>query len=222
VVVVVAGDDPDEAWLDRVREAVSEAGRTKVVASSDPLAKAADSEVAVVLEPGVLPLPGCIEILAATLASDDAPPAVTGKLIGATGRLEAAGRIVFADGSVAGMGAGRDALFSPWHEYVRPVCAASGLLAVRGTTAESLRSRSSSLLALSGHLWAQGERLLYQPAACAVSVLDSGDEGTADQSDDGIDAWRKALPARPPRPPQLDERAWREILARDDAREAFE
>lgn len=217
VLIVVAASDLEDPWLARVGEAVAEQPAVSVVPSTDPwaTATAADSDVVILAERGVLPLPGCIEAASATLESGEEVGAAAVKLLAADGSLEAAGSMVFADASVAGVAAGCEGVAAPWHEYVRPVCAATGVLAVRTSAAREVSKRSGSFVALSAGLWEAGYEMLYQPDAWAVRALDLEREDGADDEADAR-AWSPALPARPYRPIPLDERAWRMLLARDD------
>lgn len=220
--VIVAAGDRDDPWRARVSEAVGDRPDVEVIASADPWAAAAEAEVAVVVERGVLPMPGCIDALAGTFAHEPEaePLAATAKLLGPAGTLAAAGRVVFADGTAAGIGEGSDSIAAPWHEYVRPVWAAAGMLAVRGSRARELLTGASSLLAASAGLWANGGRLLYQPDAHAVRVSAPEANG-AGENGDGIEAWAQALAGCPRRPLPLDERAWHTLLASCEAQEAW-
>jgi hypothetical protein len=168
-------------------------------------------------EDGIQPLPGCLEAAAATLQHDESAAAVAMKLMDADGLLEAAGLTVFADGSVEGIGAGSAAVSAPWHEYVRPVCGGSGLLVVRAT-ALAEKADETSLVELSGRLWADGHRVVYQPDAWAVRVTErEGSDGAAEPGG----PWAEVLPSRPERPDALDDSTWRWLLAHDDIEEAW-
>jgi hypothetical protein len=224
VTVIVRTGQADHPWLARVREAIGERAEVEVIASGEPWAAAADAEVAVVLDTGVLPLPGCVDALAGTLAAtgEDAPAgAATGKVFDATGALAAAGDAVFADGSVAGIGAGSDSGAASWHEYVRPVWAASGALALRGSLAREISADGGSLLAASAAIWATGHPILYQPDAHAVLVTppDSARAATGGAAADG---WDRALPRCPERPLPLDETTWPAVVARHDPEDAWQ
>jgi hypothetical protein len=216
ILLVVAVSDSGDPWLTRVQEAVADQPAITVVAARDPWARTADVEadVVVLAEPGVLPLPGCIEAAAATVTSDERVGAAAVKLLAADGSLEAAGSIVFADGSVEGVAAGCHEVAAPWHEYVRPVCAATGLLAVRSSAAREASKPSGSFVASSAGLWEAGYELRYQPDAWAVRALDPDPAGAGEE--DGIEAWARTLSARPDRPVPLDTAAWRALLAQDD------
>ena len=215
IVLAVSTGDPEDPWLPRVEEAVAELPGATVVADPNPWARAAEAEggAAVVVEPGVLPLPGCIEAAAATLLDHERIGAVAAKLFAADGSLEAAGATVFADGSVEGVGAGLD-VDAPWHEFVRPVCAAAGLIAVRPSAARRVAAETSSLLEASAELWGAGFEVCYQPDAWAVRALEGDRPGPAGESTDG--AWTSVLPRRPERPTPLDDVAWQWLLAHDD------
>jgi hypothetical protein len=215
ILLVVTASDRRDPWLARLEEAVAEQPAIRVVAGGDPGAEAAkaDTEVVLLAERGVLPLPGCIEAAAAVLTSSPQVGAVAVKLLAADGTLDAAGTTVFADGSVEGVAAGFRELAAPWHEYVRPVCAGSGLLAVRPSAARDASQRSACLVGLSAALWEAGYEVRYQPDAWAVRALDFDHEGAAPQAE----AWARPLPTRPVRPQTpLDTTAWRALLAEDD------
>ncbi len=92
------------------------------------VAEFAAYDVVVVLEPYVLPLPGVIEAAAAVAAAEPGA-AVAGKVVRADGRLEGAGGTVFADRSLGLIAESTTDLRAPWHDYVRPVCWAHGLVA---------------------------------------------------------------------------------------------
>jgi hypothetical protein len=214
VLMVVGETEPDDPWLARVEEAAGERVAIEVIAGDGRQMEAADADVVVLVERGVLPLPGCIEALASALASGTQAQAAAVKLLGADGAIEAAGRTVFADGSVADIAAGCASIAAPWHEYVRPVCAAAGMLALRASAATKVWTDAGSLLGLSGRLWATGHRLLFQPDAGAVRAI--GPDRRDEVGEPGIEDWAAALSDRPERPVPLDERAWRLLLARDD------
>jgi hypothetical protein len=217
ILLVVAAGDPEDPWLARVEEAVADLPAITVVAGRDPVSAIleAETEVVVLAERGILPLPGCIESASAAVVSGEEVGAAAVKLLAADGSLEAAGSTVFADGSIEGVAAGCREVAAPWHEYVRPVCAAEGLLAVRCSAAREAASKpADSFVALSAGLWQAGYQVRYQPDAWAVRALD-GDSGRAEAAE-GIEAWAPTLTARPDRPVPLDTGAWRAVLAQDD------
>ncbi len=221
ILLVVAAGDPEDPWLARVEEAVADLPAIRLVAGRDlgSVAADADTEVVVLAERGVLPLPGCIESASATLASAEGVGAAAVKLLAADGSLEAAGSVVFSDGSIEGVAAGCREVAAPWHEYVRPACAAEGLLAVRSAAAREVASNASgSLVALSAGLWEAGYELRYQPDAWAVRALDRDPEASAAN---GTEAWSSTLAVRPDRPTALDSGAWRALLAQDDVRSCW-
>lgn len=211
--VLIAADGPHD--LDEV---IAENCRCPVARVKDPITAAATSEadVAVILTPGVVPLSRCVDALAFTLAADASVGAVAAKLIAGDGRLAAAGSTIFADGSVAGVGAGCEHVAAAWHEFMRPVCTGAGLLAVRPGAASGAEVGLDSLTGLCASLWRAGHEVRYQPDAWAVEVRSSAME-TDDASEGRVaEGWRDALPARPQRPFRLDAAAWRELLPRED------
>jgi hypothetical protein len=215
--LLVAATDPGDPWLTHVEEAVVAQPQVTVVASRDPwrVAATADVNVVLVAERGVLPLPGCIEASSALLASDDRIGGVAAKLLGADGSLEAAGSMVFADGSVENINASCSEMAAPWHEYVRPVCTTTGLLTARPSALRAASIASGSFVAVAAALWRAGYELSYQPDAWAVRALGAAN-GDRAGGEVASETWAEALPSRPPRPVLLDVRAWRGLLAREE------
>lgn len=216
--------EPDQAGgiqvsrIERIADEPETAAEITLLEMSDtPLAVAtAETEIVAIAEPGVLPLPGCLEIAAATLERDESAAAVAVKLLDSDGLLESAGFTVFADGSAEGIGAGSADVAAPWHDYVRPVCAGAGLLVVRATALRDSGEGAASLIDLSGRLRAKGRGLVYQPDAWAVRVRpDESSERTAGE------AWSDVLAGRPERPESLDDSVWRWLLVHDDPEEAW-
>jgi hypothetical protein len=216
--VMVAGAEADDPWLARVAEAIADP-RIAVVPGSNGLGRAGedDSAVVAIVERGVLPLPGCIEVAAATLQHNEGVGAVAVKLLDSDGVLEGAGATVFADGSAEGIGAGSAEVSAPWHEYAHPVCAATGLLVGRSSALRETADGTASLIDLSGRLQADGHRVLYQPDAWAVRALETGFEEAPDLGE----AWQEVLPSRPARPERLNTSAWRWLLAHDEVEESW-
>jgi hypothetical protein len=133
--VVVWSDDPDhdERWRQSLTDRVDAAGATLRLGPIDRegVAAVGDADVVVVVEPYVLPLPMTIE-RAATIAAADPGAVIAGKVLRGDGHLEAAGGTVFFDRSVALIAHGSADVSAPWHEYVRPVCFAAGIVASTG------------------------------------------------------------------------------------------
>lgn len=175
-------------------------------------ASESESETVAIAEQGVLPLPGCLDAAAALLYRHDDVAAVAVKVLDAEGLLEGAGTTVFADGSAEGIGAGSIEVSAPWHEWVRPVCAATGMLVARSEALREIAEEPGSLLDLSGQLWAAGHRVLYQPDAWAVRTL--LDDGSAEVPVSEV--WSEVLGSRPRRPERLNVASWRWLLAHDD------
>ena len=180
----------------------------------------ADADVVVVVEPGVLPLPGCIDALAATLRrrwrrrrrppSSCSPPRVArgGRMRGLRRRLRRRhrrrrrlGRGLLARVRAPGLGGERGARAaparSPGHDRTERALAARCV----------------------GRLVGAATELLYQPDAWAVRRRRRGDTGRGRHA--GIEEWAEALARCPERPVPLDDTAWRSLLARCDAREAW-
>jgi len=221
---LVAGA-PDDAWLRLFREAVGDA--VEIVSepvTGDELTSGVD--LIGVVEPGVLPLPGCANASYSTLLAGERAGAVAVKVVAADGRLEAAGEFVFADGSTTGVAAGAPRLAEPWHEYVRDTCGGRGLLYVGAAALGKLGGPELDRLAAEPHpmlwaaaAWRAGLRVRYQPAAAAVrATVRPEPELMA-----GVvaAAWAPALARRPHRPDPLDPSGWRSLVARDDVEGAW-
>jgi hypothetical protein len=210
-VLILVAPDADNEWMERVSESV--AGRAgaevRVVAGSLTAAVETDAPIVVLAERGVLPLPRCIEAAERLLAANDRVGGVAVKLFGADGSLEAAGGAAFADGSVEAIATGAAAA-APWHEYVRPVAAAMGLVVLRSDAAVDGTGGDGTpfdLTALSARLWAAGWELHYQPDAAAVRVHPAAD---------GYGVWPQGANRLPARPTELDHLAWRRLLAQNE------
>ena len=165
--------------------------------------------VVVVAERGVLPLPGCIEAAERLMAANERLGGVAVKLFDADGELEAAGGAAFADGSVEPIAKGAPAS-APWHEYVRPVSTAFGLIILRSAAARQCTPAddgSFDLAALSARLLSSGWELRYQPHAAAVCVLPPR-RGRAG-------AWSHGREGLPERPAELNDASWRSLLANE-------
>lgn len=219
VLVVSTAAAGDDNWRACLSARVAEAGAdlrfaTVGIAGLDALD---DHDVVVVVERHVLPLPGAIET-AARMASDDRSAAIAGKIVRADGRLEAAGGTVFFDRSVALIGESSADVRAPWHDYVRPVCWAPGLVAA----ASSLWATVPGPEARSGRpfvrewcaaVWADGGSVVYQPTVAAVRVAGDGGEAPTPLDES---SWQRVLDLRPKRPRELSDDAWRHLLAHDD------
>ncbi len=209
-ILVLVATEADDEWLGRLAEAVSGRPGVDVEAAVKPVAAlvATDAPTLVLAERGVLPLPGCIEAAERLLATDPQVGGVAVKLFDADGSLEAAGGAAFADGSVEGIARGAPAA-APWHEYVRPVAAAVGLVVLRSAAARQCCGDgvgALDLTALSAGLWSSGWELRYQPAAAAVRALSPAGAATT--------VWPQPADGLPARPAELDHAAWRRLLAR--------
>jgi len=209
-VLILVNTDAQDEWLGRVSQATAGRPGCEVRPAAGGLAEAleADAATVVLAERGVLPLPPCIEAAERLLASDPQVGGVAVKLLDADGVLEAAGGAAFADGSIAGIAEGAPAA-APWHEYVRPVAAAVGLVVMRPAAARQCAGAVAGrldLAAVSAHIWSSGWKLLYQPDAVATR------ESAPAPAEPAI--WPLATDALPARPGRLDRRAWRDLLSR--------
>jgi hypothetical protein len=178
--------------------------------SPEPSAELEESAV-VVAERGGLPLPGCVEAAERLMAADPQVGGVAVKLFDAQGVLEAAGGAAFADGSVHGIASGAP-VSAPWHEYVRPVPTAVGLVVLRPAAARECAlggdEEAPDLAGLSARLWSAGWELHYQPDAAAVRALEPASPGAA--------VWPQPSAGLPERPGELDHASWRGLLAREE------
>jgi hypothetical protein len=124
---------------------------------------------------------------------------------------------VFLDRSVALIAGSSPRVRAPWHDYVRPVCWAPGLVAAAGLWAKvpgpaDIDDRAYLREWCAG-VWAQGGSVVYRPDVVAVRVgRDSGEPSTPLEES----AFQRVLDLRPARPPELSDGAWRYVLARDD------
>ena len=218
-VLVWACPVPDPRWEPAVAERAEQAGASVLVApvGPDALARLDGHDVVVALEPHVLPLPGAIQAAAAA-ATDDPASAVAGKVLRRDGRLESAGGSVFFDRSVALVAGSSQQVRAPWHDYVRPVCWAPGLVAA----AAPLWTDVPGPAGLDGRgyvrewcaaLWQHGGAVVYHPDVAAVRVDGDGGEPSIPLE---ASAWQRVLDLRPARPPELGDGAWRHLLAHDD------
>ena len=208
-VLIVVPADADNEWVGRLAEAVALRPGVEVLGATDPIAAAAESAAAtvVVAEHGVLPLPRCIEAAERILEAHDDVGGVAVKLFGADGSLEAAGAAAFADGSVEAIASGGPPA-GAWHEYVRPVAAAVGLVVLRSKALRECADAGEGafdLTGLSAHLWSNGWELRYQPDAAAVRVLAPAETAAR--------IWPQAPDGLPARPRELDDASWRRLLA---------
>lgn len=174
---------------------------------------AVGTEAVLLLEPGVVPVAGSLDRARATLLGDPGVGAVAVKLVQRDGALAAAGAMVFADGSSAGIGAGTYDLEAPWHDFVRDCPAGVGALLVRMTVLADITARRGSLpspLVCSTETWAAGLRVVYQPEAIAVRTSTA----TANEPEGATET--TALGERPERPEALDAPTWRRLILEDD------
>jgi hypothetical protein len=209
----------DPRWEATLAERVERAGATVLLSPIDAtsVASLGDYDVVVAVEPHILPLPGTIRAAAAAAVADPAS-AVAGKLLRADGRLESAGGTVFFDRSVALIAASSPDVRAPWHDYVRPVCWAPGLVAAAsplwtGVPGPAVLEGRPYLREWCAALWSQGGAVVYHPDIVAVRVDGDGSEPTIPLE---ASAWQRVLDLRPARPSELSDGAWRYLLDHDD------
>ena len=218
-VLVWACPAPDARWERAVAERADQAGADLLIAplGPDALGTLDGHDVVLALEPHVLPLPGAIRA-AATAATDDPATAVAGKVLGRDGHVESAGGSVFFDRSVALIAGSTAQVRAPWHDYVRPVCWAPGLVAAIAALwtdvprPAGLEGRTY-LREWCAALWQQGGAVVYHPDVAAVRVDGKGGEPSIPLESS---AWQRVLDLRPARPRELGDGAWRHLLAHDD------
>jgi hypothetical protein len=219
--VLVISSDPtnDAKWRLALAERVAAAGAELQIAEVDAgtLAAARGHDVIVVVEPYVLPLPGSIE-LAAAQALADPNAVIAAKVMRADGRLEAAGGTVFFDRSVACIAAGSPDVRAPWHEYVRPVCWAPGMLAASAALVDAVSAQAAStgrsfVREWCARVWAAGYEVAYHPEITTVRVQGDGSESAMPLRES---SWQRVLDLRPQRPSELTDGAWRYLLAHEE------
>jgi hypothetical protein len=218
-VLVWASPAPDPRWEPAMAERVEQAGASLLVApvGAGALPRLDGYDVVVALEPHVLPLPGAVLAAAAAAAADPAA-AATGKVLRRDGCLESAGGTVFFDRSVALIAGSSPHVRAPWHDYVRPVCWAPGLVAA----AAPLWTDESGPADLAGRaylrewcaaVWQRGGTVVYHPDVAAVRLDGDGGEPSIPLE---ASAWQRVLDLRPLRPRELSDGAWRHVMAHDD------
>ena len=219
IVVRSSAGPGDDAWRTHLGARAAAAGADLQLGEIDASGVAAlgDHDIVVIVEPNALPLPGVIEA-AAKAARARPDTVVTGKVIQADGRLESAGGIVFFDRSVALIAASSYDVRAPWHEFVRPVCWASGLVAASRALVDAVPGPGN----LTGRafvrewcarVWERGGSVLYQPEIASVRLAGDGREPSVPLRES---AWQRVLDLRPNRPGELSDGAWRHLLAHDD------
>ncbi|MET0903206.1 MAG: hypothetical protein ABWZ52_08195, partial [Acidimicrobiales bacterium] len=220
-VVVWSTEGTDPRWRAALAGRAASAGATVRFGPLDAAGLAtvtdSDSDIVIAVEPHVLPLPGALEA-AALLVATHPDRALTGKVLRSDGRLESAGGAVFFDRSVALIAEGSPDVRAPWHEYVRTVCWAPGLLAAaaevwRTVPAPPIVEGRPFLREWCANAWAHGTSVVYQPAVAAARVEGDGGEPTTPMLSS---AWQRVLDLRPARPRELSDGAWRFLLAHDD------
>lgn len=209
----------DEGWARSLAQRVAQAGAILELGPSRERPNVATDEyhVMIVLEPGVLPLPGAIEA-ATSLARSHPDSAITGKVLRADGRIDSAGGTVFFDRSVALIGEGGDQTRAAWHDYRRPVCWAPGFVAAStelwsAVTGPSGTPERTLLREWCAQVWEQGGSVVYEPEIAAVRVSGHGGEPSDPLPDS---RWQRVLDLRPRRPEHLSDGEWRYLLAHDD------
>jgi hypothetical protein len=209
--VVVTGAVHDALRSERLRESLCGFNISTTSATAAP---AVAGDVVVIVEPGIVPLPGAIDA-AITLLRRGAT-AVAPLVLDADGKLAGAGVTVFGDGTWSGVAHDSGDLGAPWYQYVRECCGATGMIVVDRAAFDDIRptlSSRSTVLDIAGALWSCGYRVAYQPETAVVQTDPSG----APRTGPAPQAWDRILPLRPDRPrSSLDEHFWRTLVATDD------
>ena len=211
--LILVGAEAGDDWVKSLATAMHGRPGVEVRAARELDSAALDTEASTILlaERGTLPLPGCVEHAERVLSANERVGGVAVKLFAGDGSLEAAGGAAFADGSVAGIAQGTPAT-ARWHEYVRPVAVAVGLVVLRPEVARQLarddHAITFDLTDLSARLWASGWELHYQPDSAAVRALAPAEAAA--------DVWPQAPDGLPTRPDELNQLTWRLLLAREE------
>ena len=198
VPMLVATDAGDE-WLARLTEALAERRGVEVRAAVDPAGggrrdRRADRGAGRARDPAPARLHRGRRAPARRRTSELGGVAV--KLFDADGSFEAAGGAAFDDGSVEGI-AGGAAAAAPWHEYVRPVAAAVGLVVLRSAAA-----RQSAPAKDAGAV--RPDKPLRSPVVERVEAVLPAGRRRGSRASRAEDA-----------PPSSTMTSWRRLLARD-------
>jgi hypothetical protein len=210
---IVVAPDADGRWLAHLRELIDDEAHVHLLQPSQPPPTDGVAGHVVLLEHGVLPLPGWAATVRRTLATHPDAGALAVRLLDASGALEAAGAVVFDDASWAGVGAGSPHVSAPWHDFVRSTCAAPGMAVLRGELT-AIVDCGTSAPAWAAAMWQHGHRILYQPEIWAVRAHGAGIAPRL--APEAATTWAPVQDARPARREPLDDRAWYQVLARDD------
>ena len=210
VVLITSGGD--DGWRRMLTARAGELGVDPIIVTDPAGVDVADDAVVIIVEQGVVPLPGAMAG-AVRAVTGDPTAVVAAKVLAADGTLDSAGGFVFDDGSTARIGSGSDEVRAPWHEFVRPVCFAPGLAAVRGDRWNELTPASlkpQGVLDWCGAMWASDHAVRYEPRVVAVRV-DGGAPALRVEP-----SWGPGTSRRPRRPAELSEGVWRYLIAHDD------
>jgi hypothetical protein len=218
IAVVLGEQTPPTIWLECFMEALAEepSAFMATALSPDVLERA---DLVALVDEGVLPLPSCLSIARRAMTRNSGIGGVAVKMFARDGSLESAGSTVFADGSYADVGARSFDVAAPWHEYVRDACWGPGFMLYRKDAVKEAVKDPVTEHSLDGAqphwaeaVWTAGYRVVYEPGAAAVRTNLSEGDGEFETTL----SWRSHLRKRPPRPPVLDDMAWRNVLAIDD------
>lgn len=211
--VVLTTSAPDPRWLEHVHQALSDQVIGCIATADSAASRTGD--VVLILEPGVLPLPGGLDAAIALLGRGDIG-AVAGRLLDADGVLISAGVTVFSDGSWSGTARGHDDIAAPWHNYVRDTPGGAGMLALTRAAFDDAWGRGTvpvTTVDWSASVWAAGHRVTYQPEALFVQT----DMTHANRIGRASGDWNMVI-ARLPKNPggATDQHTWRTQMATHD------
>jgi GT2 family glycosyltransferase len=209
-----------QAWSERLNLTYVPADTAHdSVAACNLGAHAAAGGILVFLSEDTLALPGWLRPLVRALRDEPDVGAVGGRLLGATGRLEAAGGVVFADGSRESFGRGAADPDAPLYGTVRDVhYVSAALLATRAGLFRSLGGCDSRFHA--GDYWdvdycfrvrAAGRRVLYHPQSAIVRRGEPAAGNAGDDSDRFRRRWAAVLASHPPVPKRFDDATWQRL-----------
>ena len=147
-------------------------------------------------------------------------------VFGSDGHIDAAGGMVWRDGSASCIGRGSADVSGPWHRYRRPVCWGVGMVAATterwaatplpGTDVSDIEAAGVTddrrLTEWCGSVWADGGRVVHDPDVISVRLAGTAGDLPAPAST----TWRRVLSLRPGRPDTFSDGVWRHVLAHDD------
>ncbi len=240
--IILVEDGPTDDVSARLREFATGEKRLKIVRNGkDPGpagacncgARAATGEILIFLDHNSVVLPGWLPPLLRTFRHYPEAGVVGGKLIYPEGRLQAAGGVVFSNGSLARFGNGDYEVDAPLYNYVREVdYCPHPLLATRQSLFAELGGFDNRLGPISYadadycfRVRERAYRAYYQPESAAVnfeSLSARADESWGEERRQGMNRarfvwkWSHALKRQPPAASRLDLPTWHALAERDN------